>query len=154
MMMTEFLPEKKFMIECLRLAQIAYEKGEVPVGAVVEINGEIIGYGYNKREMNSDPLGHAEIIAIKMASEKLGSWRLSGANLYVSLEPCPMCTGAVINSRIERVIFGAHDLKGGCLGSVSDFTKLKFNHKPKIYRGFMELECSKILKKFFSNLRN
>lgn len=153
-MKTEFLPRKEFMLQCLDLAKKAFDEGEVPVGAVVELNGEIIGFAYNKRENDSDPTAHAEMLAIQMAARNLGSWRLIGANLYVSLEPCPMCMGAVINSRISRVIFAAHDEKAGCLGSLADFTKINFNHKPEIYRGFMELESANLLKDFFKKLRN
>lgn len=153
-METEFIPNKKYMLKCLELAKTAGEKGEVPVGAVVELDDKIIGYGYNKRETDNSPTAHAEILAIEMAAKNLNSWRLANANLYVSLEPCPMCTGAIINARINRVIFAAHDERAGCMGSLCDLTKLDFNHKPLIYRGFMELESSIILKNFFKNLRN
>ncbi len=152
-MKTEFLPNKKFMSECLRLARKAYSEGEVPVGALVELNGDIIGHGYNKREKGNDPTAHAEILAIKMACEAMGSWRLTGANLYVTLEPCPMCIGAAINSRINRIIFAAHDETSGCLGSVINLSQLKFNHRPEIFRGFMQEESSNLLRDFFEKLR-
>ncbi len=144
-----FLPKDEFMIRCLSLAKLAADMGEVPVGAVIEKNGEIIGYGHNMVETLKNPLAHAEILAIEMAVKNLGDWRLSGANLYVSLEPCPMCTGAAVNSRISRVVFGAHDEKYfGTKIWGNDFTK-----NIEIYRGFMEDECSNLLKKFFINIR-
>lgn len=145
----------KYMEYALELAKKAYALGEVPVGAVVvkRSTGEIVGEGFNKRETEKSPLAHAEIEAISMASKKLGGWRLVDCDLYVTLEPCPMCSGAIINSRVERVFFGASDKKAGCCGSVIDMFSLPFNHFPEIYGGIMEAECSQILSEFFKNLR-
>ncbi|MDO4458984.1 MAG: nucleoside deaminase [Clostridia bacterium] len=142
------------MTEALRLAEEAGDRGEIPVGAVCVLNGEIIGRGRNTREEFNDPLGHAEIMAIKEASEFLGTWRLTGVHLYVTLEPCPMCAGAIVNSRIERVIFGTEDLNMGACGSAVNIMKIKHAFSPKIFRGFMEDECRELLKRFFAKLRN
>lgn len=147
--------DKYYMIEALKLAKIAYQKGEIPVGAVVVKNstGEIVGKGYNLRETDKSPLAHAEILAIKEASQTLGGWRLFDCTIYVTLEPCPMCCGAIINSRIQRVVFGADDKKAGCCKSVMNMFEFPFNHKPKILSGVMKDECSKILSEFFKALR-
>lgn len=144
-----------YMNKALEQAQQAYEIGEVPVGAVIvkKSTGEIVGTGYNRRETDKSPLAHAEIIAINNASIKLNGWRLIDCELFVTLEPCPMCTGAIINSRIERVIFGADDKKAGSLGSIINLTEIGYNHKPIITQGILKNECSKILSSFFSNLR-
>lgn len=152
--MLEFIPEKRYMLEALKLAREAGEAGEIPVGAVVVLDGEIIGRGKNTREERKDPLGHAEIMAIHQASINLADWRLRGAHIYVTLEPCPMCAGAIINSRIERVIFGAEDLTMGAFGSAVDICKMKKAFTPKIFRGFMEDESRAILRDFFDNLRS
>ncbi len=152
-MNTEFLPNKKHMLQCLKLAKIAGDLGEVPVGALIELNGEVIAFSHNLKESLLDPTAHAEVLAIKQASEKLGTWRLSGANIYISLEPCPMCMGAIINSRIDRVIFAAHEQRSGCLGGLVDFTKMNFTHTPLVYRGFMEEESLELMKSFFAKLR-
>lgn len=149
----EFLPKKEFMLKAFELAQSAMENSEVPVGAIIECDGEIIGFGHNSCEKEKSQLKHAEIKAIEMACENIGDWRLKNCNIYVTLEPCPMCMGAIINSRIEHVIFSAHDFKSGCCGGLIDLTKLDFLHKPKIYRGFMEDESVAMLKKFFENIR-
>lgn len=144
-----------YMQKALLLAQEAYSLGEAPIGAVVvkKSTGEIVGEGYNLRETDKSPLAHAEIMAIDNASKRLGGWRLIDCELYVTLEPCPMCTGAIINSRIERVIYGAKDAKAGSLGSVIDLTELPYNHKPEIVSGVLEQECSQILSDFFRELR-
>ena len=144
---------KKFMSEALTEARIAFNKGEVPVGAVIVKNGEIIARGHNQREEKQNALSHAEIECINEACKKLGSWRLDGCKIYVTLEPCPMCTGAIINSRIETVVFGAYDLKAGCMDSVINLCDYPFNHKVQIYGGIMEDECKQILEDFFKNLR-
>ena len=145
----------EYMNAALELAQKAYTLGEVPVGAVVvkKSTGEIVGKGYNRRETDKDPLAHAEISAIKQASETLGGWRLIDCDIYVTLEPCPMCCGAIINSRIERVVFGAFDKKSGSAESVVNMFELPFNHKPEIVSGVEEKKCAKILKDFFAELR-
>lgn len=147
--------ENKYMRKAISLAKQAAEEGEVPVGAVVvkRNTGEIIGFGRNRRESGRSPLAHAEIEAIDQASRKLGGWRLSGCDLYVTLEPCPMCAGAIINSRIDAVYFGAYDKKAGCCGTVTDLFELPFNHKPEVFGGIMEIECSTLLSDFFRELR-
>ena len=143
------------MKKALELAQEAYDLGEVPVGAVVvkKSTGEIVGQGYNRRECDKSPLSHAEIIAINEASKTLGGWRLVDCELYVTLEPCPMCTGAIINSRVEGVIFGASDKKAGSCGSVINLFELPYNHKPELIGGVLENECAEILSRFFKDLR-
>ena len=145
--------KKEFMSRALLLAKKAYEAGEVPVGAVIVKDGEIIAEGYNMREQKQNALSHAEIECINKACEDLKSWRLDGCELYVTLEPCPMCTGAIINSRIKTVVFGAYDLKAGSMDSVINLCDYPYNHKPEIYGGIMEEECKKILENFFQNLR-
>jgi len=145
-----------FMTKALELAQKAYEIGEVPVGAIVvkKSTDEIIGVGFNQRESYKSPLAHAEIIAINEASKNLGGWRLIDCEIFVTLEPCPMCAGAIINSRIETLIFGALDKKSGSCGSVINLFELEYNHKPEIISGILGAECSEILSNFFKNLRN
>lgn len=147
------MKDRDFMKTALSLAVKAKENGDVPVGAVIVRDGEIIGRGYNKREKEKNALLHAEICAVEEACRTLSSWRLKGATMYVTLEPCPMCTGAIINARIERVVFGAYDEKAGCLGSADNFNEKGFNHKVQIIGGFMQEECQKILRDFFSDKR-
>ena len=144
-----------YMKKALELARIAAEQGEVPVGAVVvkKSSGEIIGRGFNRREYGRSPLTHAEIIAIDEASRRLGGWRLIDCELFVTLEPCPMCAGAMINSRIERVVFGAFDPKAGSCGSGVNLFELPYNHKPELVGGVLESECAEILSEFFKQLR-
>lgn len=141
------------MYEALLEAKKAAEENEVPVGAVIVKDGEIIARGRNMREKKQNPLSHAEIEAINEASKKLNSWHLDDCELYVTLEPCPMCTGAIINSRIKTVIFGAYDLKAGCMDSVINLCEYPFNHKVEIYGGICEEECAEILTEFFEKLR-
>ncbi len=143
-----------FMGEALILAKNAEKHADVPVGAVIVKNGEIIAKGQNRREEHKNSLAHAEIEAINNACSVLGSKYLTGCTLYVTLEPCPMCTGAIINSRIDRVVFGAYDDKAGCMGTMTDMTALNFNHKPEIIGGYMEKECAEVLTDFFAKLRN
>ena len=142
-----------YMKKALALAQKAYDADEVPVGAVVIYNGKVIGRGYNRRETDKNPLAHAELAAIRQASKNRGGWRLIDCTLYVTLEPCPMCAGAIVNARIPRVVFGAHDAKAGACGSVFDLFGLPLNHKPALTQGVMENECGNILKAFFRKLR-
>ncbi len=143
------------MKKALLQARVAYKKGEVPVGAVVVKDGEIISRGYNLRESTNDPTAHAELLAMKKASKKLNSWRLSGCTLYVTLEPCPMCTGLIINSRIDKVVFGAYDQKAGCCTTLYHLaTDERFNHRASVLGGVMEEECAKILSDFFKEKRN
>ena len=141
------------MYEALLEAKKAAEENEVPVGVVIVKDGEIIARGRNMREKKQNPLSHAEIEAINEASKKLNSWHLDDCELYVTLEPCPMCTGAIINSRIKTVIFGAYDLKAGCMDSVINLCEYPFNHKVEIYGGICEEECAEILTEFFEKLR-
>lgn len=145
----------KYMERALELAQQSAEEGEIPVGAVVvrKSTGEIVGEGRNKREIKKNALAHAEIIAIDDACKNLHGWRLPDCALYVTLEPCPMCCGAIINSRIDDVYFGAYDMKAGSAVSVQKMFSLPYNHKPAVYGGIMENECSCILKDFFRKLR-
>ncbi len=145
--------DKKFMKRALEFAKKAYDSGEVPVGAVIVKNGEIIGEGYNMREQKQNALSHAEMEAINSACKNTGSWRLDDCELYVTLEPCPMCTGAIINARIKTVIFGAFDSSMGCMDSVINLCDYPFNHKVEIYAGICEDECKEILQKFFQKLR-
>lgn len=145
--------DEEFMLEALAEAQKSYEIGEVPVGAVVVKDGEIVGQGHNLRETDKNALHHAELIAIDEACKKLGGWRLWQCDLYVTLEPCPMCTGAIINSRIKRVVFGAFDKKAGSCASVVNLFELPYNHKPELISGVMENECAELLSRFFKELR-
>jgi len=143
-----------YMAEAINEAKKALELGEVPVGAVIVRNGEIISRAYNLRETSRQATAHAELLAIQKACSHLNSWRLDNCDLYVTLEPCPMCAGAIINARIKSVYFGAYDPKGGACGSVADlFRKGNFNHAPIVYSGIMEEECETLLKEFFSKLR-
>ena len=137
----------------IREAERAAKIGEAPIGCLIVKDGEIIATGHNTRETDHDALGHAEINAIRAACKSLDSWRLSGCTLYVTLEPCPMCMGAIINARVDTVVFGAYDPKAGCCGTLADFTKLGFNHTPEILGGIRELVCRKLLSDFFTNLR-
>ena len=142
-----------FMREALHLAEYAAKLDEVPVGAVVVYRGKIIAKGYNLRERKHSPLAHAEVVAISKAARRLGGWRLSGCTLYVTLEPCPMCAGAIVNARIDEVVFGAYDPKAGGLGSVYDLAEGKLNHTPRVTGGVMEAACAALLKQYFSNKR-
>ncbi len=146
---------KKYMNEALALAKKSGEIGEIPVGAVIVKDGEIIATGINRRETENNALGHAEIEAISNACKNLGQWRLDDCELYVTLEPCPMCAGAIINSRIKKIVFGAFDKKAGSCSheSVIDLFSLPYNHRPEIWAGIMEKECSEVLTEFFENLR-
>lgn len=143
----------EFMLKAIELAKISALEGEVPVGAVVVKGDEIVGCGRNRREYGKNALYHAELEAIDNACKKLGGWRLWQCDLYVTLEPCPMCAGAIINARIKKVVFGAYDKKAGSFGSVADFNQIPYNHKPEIEGGIMETECSALLSDFFKKLR-
>lgn len=142
-----------FMKRAIELAKFSALEGEVPVGAVVVRDNEIVGEGRNRRESGKNALYHAELEAIYNACKNLGGWRLWQCDLYVTLEPCPMCAGAIINARVKRVYFGAFDKKAGSFGSIADFNSIPYNHKPEIISGIMEEECSKLLTDFFKNLR-
>ncbi len=141
------------MMEAISLAKEAGEMGEVPVGAVIVKNGKIIARGKNEREAKQNALSHAEIEAINNACKNTGSWRLEDCEMYVTLEPCPMCAGAIINSRIKTLIFGAYDSKMGSIDSVINLCDLPYNHKVEVYGGIMEDECLDLLKNFFRTLR-
>lgn len=145
--------DRDYMKIAIEMANNAYAIDEVPVGAIVVKDGKIIATGRNNREETHDATGHAETLAIRKACEELGTWRLDSCELYVTLEPCPMCMGAIINSRIKRVVFGAKDAKAGACGSVINLNNYPFNHKPEIVSGVMETECQSILSDFFANKR-
>ncbi len=147
------MEDEKFMLEALRLAEEAGGIGEVPVGCVIVKNGEIVGRGKNGRETEKSALAHAEIAAIADACKNLGGWRLWDCTLYVTLEPCPMCAGAIINARIPRVVYGASDEKCGAAGSVCDLFAMNFNHHPETQTGVLEEESKALLKQFFKRLR-
>ena len=146
--------EEKFMKEALKEAKKAYDKLEVPVGCVIVKDGKIISRAHNLKETKFDTTKHAEILAIQKASKKLKSWRLINCQMYVTLEPCSMCAGAIINSRIKKVYIGAMDEKTGAVGSVLNlFENYKFNHKPESETGILKEDCEEILKRFFKELR-
>ena len=147
------MDDLKFMDDALALAREAAAEGEVPVGCVIVRNGCIVGRGRNRRETGKTALGHAEIEAIHEANRNLGGWRLWECTLYVTLEPCPMCAGAIVNARIPRVVFGASDAKCGACGSVCDLFSMEFNHHPAVTKGIREEEAAELLAEFFRNLR-
>lgn len=143
-----------FMREALKEAAIAASYGEVPIGAVIVKDGQIISRGHNLREMSKDPTSHAEMIAIREASRVLGGWRLTGCRLYVTLEPCPMCAGSVLLSRVDELYIGAMDVKGGAVGSLMNIVETDlYNHRPTVTSGVLADECSMMLKEFFRGLR-
>ena len=147
------MEDLELMAAAMELAKEAAAEGEVPVGCVIARGGEIVGRGRNRREAGKNALAHAEIAAINDACNHLGGWRLWECTLYVTLEPCPMCAGAIVNARIPRVVFGAADKKCGACGSVCDIFSMDFNHHPQVERGLMEAEASALLAEFFRNLR-
>ena len=146
--------DEKYMKEAIRQAKKAYMIGEVPIGCVIVYQDKIIGRGYNRRNTDKSTLSHAEITAIKKASKKMGDWRLEGCTLYVTLEPCQMCAGAIVQARIDEVVMGSMNPKAGCGGSVLNLLEMpEFNHQVKVARGIMEEECSQMLTNFFKELR-
>lgn len=146
--------EEKFMKEAIRQAKKAYALREVPIGCVVVYEGKIIARGYNRRNTDKNTTSHAEINAIRKASKKLGDWRLEGCTLYVTLEPCQMCAGAIVQARIDKVVIGSMNPKAGCAGSVLNLLEMDgFNHKVEVERGVLEEECSTMLSGFFKELR-
>ena len=147
------MEDNVFMDAAIALAKEAAAEGEVPVGCVIVRGDEIVGRGRNRRETEKTALGHGEIEAIADACRNLGGWRLWECTLYVTLEPCPMCAGAIINARIPRVVYGASDAKCGACGSVCDLFSMKFNHHPTVEKGVREAECTQLLQSFFQNLR-
>ena len=147
------MEHEEYMSMALELARQAMAEGEVPVGCVIVRDGVVVGQGRNRRETEKTALGHAEIEAIAQACRTLGGWRLSGCRLYVTLEPCPMCAGAIINARIPALYYGAKDEKAGCCGSVLNLFEERFNHHPRIYPGILAEACTALLQEFFLNLR-
>ena len=143
-----------FMKLALEQAKEAAALGEVPIGAVVVRGSEVVSTAYNLRETEKNALFHAELLAIDRACKKLGGWRLHECELYVTLEPCPMCAGAIINARIKRVVYGAEDPKAGCCGTLLDLFDCGFNHRPAVERGVLQEESAKLLRAFFKKLRN
>lgn len=148
------MEHEKYMRLALELAKKAFDAGEIPVGCVItDKDGNVLGTGQNTRERTRSALGHAELNAIAEACLELGDWRLDGCTIYVTLEPCPMCTGAIINARIPRVVFGAREEKSGSCGSVIDLFSERYAHHPAVYAGVLESECAALLADFFKNIR-
>ena len=147
------MKDEQYMALAIEQAKLAASLGEVPVGAVLVHQGEVIAAGYNRREIDKDPLAHAELLCIKQASQALGGWRIPDATLYVTLEPCPMCAGGILNARIDRVVYGAKDPKAGSLDSVTQLYQLPYNWKPQVTGGVLEEDCAELLRQFFVQLR-
>lgn len=146
--------DEKFMREAIKQARKAYAREETPIGCVIVYDGKIIARGYNKRNMKKNTLAHAEISAIHKASRVIGDWRLEDCTMYVTLEPCPMCAGAIVQARIKRVVIGSMNPKAGCAGSVLNLLDMEgFNHRAEITRGVLEEECSGMMSSFFRELR-
>ena len=147
------MDHEAYMSQALELAREAAAGGDVPVGCVIVRDGEVIGRGRNRREERGDATAHAEVEAIRDACARLGSWRLHRCVLYVTLEPCPMCAGAIVNARVEEVRYGVKDDKAGCCGSVLNLFEERFNHRPRVYQGPLKRECEAVLQEFFQKLR-
>ncbi len=145
--------DRVYMSQCLELARGAAQADEVPVGALIVRDGQVIATAANRRETDKCATHHAEVLAIEAACKRLGGWRLPNSTLYVTLEPCPMCAGAIVNARIDRVVWGAYDPKGGAFGSVLNLTELPLNHKPTLEGGVMEEECAHVLSSYFRTKR-
>ena len=146
--------DEKYMREAIRQARKAYAIGEVPIGCVIVYEDKIIGRGYNRRTIDKNTLAHAELIAIKKASKKMDDWRLEKCTMYVTLEPCQMCAGAIVQSRMERVVVGCMNPKAGCAGSILNLLQMEeFNHQAELATGVLEEECSQMMKEFFIELR-
>ncbi len=145
--------DEKFMKKALFEAEKAVLEDEVPVGAVAVLDGKIIARAHNNRERTQNAINHAEMLVIQKACKKLGSWRLDGVTLYVTIEPCPMCMGAIINARVPRVVYGARDKKAGCCGTLYDLNEGKFNHTTQITQGVLENECGGIIRRYFEEKR-
>ncbi|MEE1109142.1 MAG: tRNA adenosine(34) deaminase TadA [Lachnospiraceae bacterium] len=146
--------DERYMREALKQARRAAKLGEVPIGCVITHEGEIISRGYNRRNTDRSTLAHAEILAIRRAARKIGDWRLEDCTIYITLEPCPMCAGAIVQARIPRCVIGCMNPKAGCAGSVTNLLEMKgFNHQVEVTRGILEEECSEMLKAFFKELR-
>lgn len=152
--MKKITQDEKYMKAALKEADKAYALGEVPIGCVIVHEGKIIGRGYNRRNTDKNTLAHAEITAINKASRKIGDWRLEGCTMYVTLEPCQMCAGAIVQSRMDRVVMGTRNPKAGCAGSILNILRMEeFNHQVDITENIMHEECTEILQKFFKELR-
>ena len=150
----ELTDDEKYMKEAIRQAKKAAALDEVPIGCVIVHEGQIIARGYKRRNTDKNTLSHAELLAIRKASKKLGDWRLEGCTLYVTLEPCQMCAGAIIQARVDRVVIGSMNPKAGCAGSVLNILEMDgFNHKAEVERGILQEECSRMLSEFFRELR-
>ena len=148
------IPDDRYLALALKEALAAFDEGEVPVGAIVVLGGQVIGRGHNRREALSDPTAHAELLAITAAANHLGDWRLEGAEIFVTKEPCPMCAGALINARLARLVFGAWDEQAGCCGSLYQLCRdPRFNHQLEVAGGIMEIECQELLQRFFRRRR-
>ena len=146
--------DEKYMKEAIRQAKKAYALMEVPIGCVIEYEGKIIARGYNRRNTDKNTLSHAEMNAIRKASRKLGDWRLEGCTMYITLEPCQMCAGAIVQARVSRVVVGSMNPKAGCAGAVLNLLEMEqFNHQVEVTRGVLEKECSEMLSGFFRELR-
>ncbi|HYS11073.1 MAG TPA: tRNA adenosine(34) deaminase TadA [Myxococcales bacterium] len=146
--------DETFMAEALAQARLAAAEGEVPIGAVVVADGRVVGRGRNAREWLNDPTAHAEILALQEASRELGRWRLSGATMYATLEPCPMCAGALINARIDRLVYGVADPKAGAVDTLFDVVRdSRLNHRVQVASGILAVECGEILRQFFRERR-
>lgn len=144
----------KYMKEAIKQARKAYKLGEVPIGCVIVYKDKIIGRGYNRRNTDKNTLSHAELTAIKKASKHMGDWRLEECTIYITLEPCQMCSGAIVQARIKRAVIGAMNPKAGCAGSIFNLLQIEeFNHQVEIVKGVLEEECTSLLKKFFEELR-
>ncbi|MCH7938960.1 MAG: nucleoside deaminase [Candidatus Marinimicrobia bacterium] len=147
-------PDERYLALALKEALAAFDEGEVPVGAIVVLGGQVIGRGHNRREALGDPTAHAELLAITAAANHLGDWRLEGADIFVTKEPCPMCAGALINGRLARLVFGAWDKQAGCCGSLYQLCRdPRFNHQLEVAGGIMEIECQELLQRFFRRRR-
>lgn len=148
------MTHQDWMRLALEEAQKAFRLGEVPIGAVVVLENEVIAAAHNEKELRNDPTAHAEVLAIRRAAERLGTWRLTGARLYVTLEPCPMCAGAIIQARLQQLVYGAPDLKGGGAGSVMNVLDARcWNHRVEVTAGILEEEATLLLKRFFQTRR-
>ncbi|WP_461812471.1 tRNA adenosine(34) deaminase TadA [Faecalimonas sp.] len=146
--------DEKYMKEAIKQAKKAYEMNEVPIGCVIVCENKIISRGYNRRTTDKNPLAHAEMIAIKKASKKIGDWRLEDCTMYVTLEPCQMCSGAIVQSRMKKVVVGCMNAKAGCAGSILNLLQMEeFNHQVELETGVLEAECSLLMKNFFKELR-
>lgn len=153
--MKKLSDNEKYMKAAIREAKKAYKLGEVPIGCVIVYDGKIIGRGYNRRKTDKNTLSHAELSAIKKASKVIGDWRLEGCTMYVTLEPCQMCAGAIVQGRVDKVVIGCMSPKSGCAGSIINILQMsEFNHQVEIEKGILEEECSQMLSNFFTQLRD